>query len=149
MATLRDLTTLRRAAASIQADLAAATGEAWAIDVTGAIDATGAMDATDELLVSVTRGDQTVRQGISPALDEDDWEWDDLDAEILPTTLWHDAAEAVWDVVDAAFYCWAAGIPACPRPGGGPLLLVSGKWTCRAHAHDVAAVGELASAPGS
>jgi hypothetical protein len=134
MTTPRDLPTLRRAAGRVAADLQAATGDGWAIAV------------GDDFVLTATRDGKTVSEALAADLDEDDWEWDDLDAEILPTTLWHDATEAVWDVVDGGFFCWAAGIPACPRPGGGPLLLASGKWTCRTHAHDVAAVGDLAAA---
>ncbi len=134
MATPRDLTTLRRAADCIAADLVAATGDAWSLDL------------GEDLVLTVTYDAKTVTGALDAHLDEDDWEWDDLDAEILPTTLWHDATEAVWDVVDGLFFCWAAGIPACPQPGGGPLLLASGEWTCRAHAHNVAAAGGLAAA---
>ncbi|MCU1678361.1 MAG: hypothetical protein JWM93_3119 [Frankiales bacterium] len=131
MAIARNVETIRRAAAFLARDLDAATGDAWSIQV------------DDELLVTAVRAGKAITGLIGPELDEDDWEWDDLDAEILPTTLWHDAAEAVWDVVDGGFFCWAAGVPACPRPGGGPLMLASGVWTCRAHAHGVAPVGEL------
>ena len=134
MAIARDVDTLRRAAGCIAADLQAATGEQWLISVDG------------DLVLTVTHGGRAVREPIAPELDEDDWEWDDLDAEILPTTLWHDATEAVWDVVDGAFYCWASIIPRCPRGGDAPLLLSSAVWTCRTHAHDVAPVGELDAA---
>jgi hypothetical protein len=137
MTIVRDVATLRQAAAGIAADLTAATGTAWSIAV------------SDDLVVTATRDGTTVKEVLAADLDEDDWEWDDLDAEILPITLWHDATEAVWDVVDGGFYCWANVIPACPRDGAAPLLLSSAVWSCRTHAHDVAAIGELGAAQRS
>ena len=137
MAIERAIGTLRAAADLIAADLRAATGDDWHI----AVDLS-AGDA-DGFVVTAGWGGRTCTGTLSASLDEDDWEWDDLDAEILPTTLWHDAAETVWDVVDGAFFCWANVVPACPRATDAPLVLASGVWVCRTHAHDVARVGEL------
>jgi hypothetical protein len=132
----RDLALVRRAADLIGADLRDATGARWLVTV------------DDRLAVTARQGDVSHTVDLAPHLDEDDWDWDDLDDEALPTTLWYDATESVWDVVDAAFGCWAASVPACPLPDGGALLLSSGTWTCRAHAHDVAPLGELRAALG-
>jgi hypothetical protein len=132
----RDVALVRRAAGLIAADLDAATGARWFVTV------------DDGLAVTARHAGESHTVALAPGLDEDDWDWDDLDGDALPTTLWYDATESVWDVVDAAFACWAASVPACPLPGGGALLLSSGNWTCRAHAHDVAPVGELRSALG-